>query len=169
LDAAIRSARARAQLYADGGIGPAELYARLAVEPDPEGARSLPQKRLPLDLDRDARADRLAEVPVRGAPLAPITVVIFSNLACASCVELAAELDRAIAAHPGAVREIWRSWTPAGGVSSPEELAAEWMAAAEAQGRFWQLHDLALAQSPRGGTRAAEWEALAREAGLDLA
>jgi protein-disulfide isomerase len=69
--------------------------------------------------------------------------------------------------HPGAIREVWKNWFPPYGSFGIEAFGAELAIAAENQGRFWELHDLALAPRARSRGRA-ELEQLAQTAGMDL-
>ncbi|HEY7957497.1 MAG TPA: thioredoxin domain-containing protein [Polyangia bacterium] len=168
LAAAIVTARARAQLLTSAGVSPSQIYSRLAPDPDsapePELSR-LPRRRIS---ESAAATAGVNGAPARGAPLSRVTVVIFSNFACAACAELESDLERVRAAHPGALREVWRQWAPPYGPSSLEGRAAEFAVAAARQGRFWELHDRIAATAGGRVTTLGELDALARSAGLDL-
>jgi protein-disulfide isomerase len=65
------------------------------------------------------------------------------------------------------VREVWKHWVPPYALFGPDAAAAELAAGAQAQGRFWELHDAVFAQAGKRLSRP-ELEALARSVGVDL-
>jgi protein-disulfide isomerase len=136
----IAEARARAEELLADGVPLSQLYDRLveldeevpfALDPTSRGT----QKRLTIDL---------ANAPVRGPTTAPVTVVVWANFACMQCAEVAAGLKRIDQAHPGMVRVAWKHF-PSPYRAAIGQTAAEYAAAAHAQGRFWPLYDLAMA------------------------
>jgi protein-disulfide isomerase len=158
----IGDARRRAQALLDNGVPLGHVYDVLCPPDDPARlADSHGKKRLQPDL---------ADGPARGPLTAPVTVVVFSSLACGNCGEVEAVMRRLRDAWPGRIREVWRNWVPAyasGG--NLEKVAAELASNAERQGRFWQLHDLVFAPGlPALPHRTRqELEAVARAAGVD--
>jgi protein-disulfide isomerase len=156
LSATIQEARKRAQALLDSGVPLGRLYDAM-VQPEEPRPPEKPRVRLVADL---------AGAPMRGAPTAPITIVVFSNLACSACSDAADVLRRLREAWPGRIREVWLNHVPAYlSGTSIDMAAAELAAAATAQGKFWALHDAVLRLQRRG---RAELEAAARDAGVDL-
>ncbi|MCA1662852.1 MAG: thioredoxin domain-containing protein, partial [Myxococcales bacterium] len=163
LGRSIAEARARAEELLDDGVPLSQLYERLveldeevpfAVDPASRGT----QKRLTIDV---------ANAPVRGSTTAPVTVVVWANFACMQCAEAALALKRIDQAHPGMVRVAWKHF-PSPYRAAIGQAAAEYAAAAHAQGRFWQLYDLAMASHlvPARVSRS-ELDRLGAQAGVD--
>jgi protein-disulfide isomerase len=158
---AIGEARDRADQLLAEGVPLSQLYERL-LELDEE---------VPFVIDPVARTVRrrlsvsLTGAPMRGPAMAPITVVVWGNFACMQCADVAASLKRLDQARPGMVRLVWKHFLPYRISAAP---AAEYAAAAQAQGRFWGLHDLIMSShlTPARITKA-ELDRLASAAGLD--
>lgn len=137
---AIAEARARAEELLADGVPLSQLYERVveldeevpfASDPFARGS----QKRLSIDSSSS---------PVRGPSTAPVTIVVWGNFACMQCAEVAASVARIVQAHPGLIRVGWKHF-PSPYRAAIGETAAEYAAAAHAQGRFWQMYDLAMA------------------------
>jgi protein-disulfide isomerase len=117
--------------------------------------------------------DDAPELPAEGAPRlgpsnAPVTVVVFSDLACPHCARGRVALGDVRARFPRAVRLVWRDLP---GPSHPDALAAaEAAREARVQGGdalFWRFTDVLFAHPGRLGR---PWlERYAADAGLDLA
>ena len=77
--------------------------------------------------------------PARGPDTAPVTIVEFADFECPFCQRIAPELDALWAKHQAAVRFVYKfmplSMHPHG------EAAARAAIAAQAQGKFWEMHD----------------------------
>jgi RNA polymerase sigma factor (sigma-70 family) len=122
------------------------------------------------DDDERLSAARIAEAglhagPSRGAADAPVTIAVFGDLQCTYCAQVLGTLDQLFDEYPGKLRLVLKQFplphhTQAG-------LAAEATVAAGAQGKFWEFHDLALAQQDDLGRDALI--ALAGQVGLDVA
>ncbi len=137
---AIAEARTRAEELLADGVPLSQLYDRI-VELDEE----VPFVSDPLALGPHKRlAIDLGTAPTRGPSTAPVTIVLWANFACMQCAEVAAALGRLEAAHPGMLRVVWKHF-PSPYRAAMGETAAEYAAAAYAQGRFWPLYDLAMA------------------------
>jgi RNA polymerase sigma factor (sigma-70 family) len=93
--------------------------------------------------------------PSRGAANAPVTIVMFQDLMCPFCGRVQATLDQLLEEYPGKVRIVMKQFP----VHEAAKLAAEASLAADAQGKFWELHDLMLANQDN----------LSRDAILDYA
>jgi protein-disulfide isomerase len=78
---------------------------------------------------------------IRGAATAPITVIEFGDFQCPHCGR-AEPVVRDLLADTD-VRYVWRH-LPLTDVHPRAQLAAEAAEAADAQGAFWQMHDLLL-------------------------
>src|SRR5262249_4196270 len=160
---AIAEARLRAKELLAEGVPLSQLYERL-IERDEE---------VPFVIDPLTRSSRrrvsvdLTGAPVRGPATAPITIVIFGNLACMPCAGLAGGLKRLAGAYPGLVRVAWKNF-PSPYRASIGEVAAEYAAAAAAQGRFWDVYDAAMATrlQPLKAT-PSELERLGTVVGID--
>jgi protein-disulfide isomerase len=102
--------------------------------------------------------------PVRGPANAKITLVEFSDFQCPYCAVAVASLNSILAKHPTDVRLVFKEFPL--DIHSQAAYAAEAALAANAQGKFWPLHDKMYANfrslSP---DRITEW---AKELGLDM-
>jgi protein-disulfide isomerase len=79
--------------------------------------------------------------PSRGPEVAAVTIVHFGSLTGPQSAQVAAALRRLEQRWPGQLRIVWKNL---GGYGSSSDLAGEYGAAAQAQGGFWALHDVAL-------------------------
>jgi protein-disulfide isomerase len=137
---------------AEGG---APCHACNGTAPDPDA--------LPLIDDATLAKLRLHEGPSEGADKAPVTVVVFNDMQCHFCGETLGNLDQLLEDYPGKLRIVMKQMP----VHKTAELAAEAALAAEAQGKFWELHDLMMAQQDDLSQGAIL--ALAKQGGLDVA
>ena len=104
--------------------------------------------------------------PCRGPADAPVTLVVFSDFQCPFCA-MAAKLTEAVQdkAAPR-LRVCFKHW-PLTSIHPRAQLAAQAAAAAQLQGKFWQMHDQLYA-NPRALDRE-DFVDHAREVGLDVA
>jgi RNA polymerase sigma factor (sigma-70 family) len=100
--------------------------------------------------------------PSRGAADAPITITMFTDLQCEFCSRAHGTIDQLFDEYPGKLRLVIKQLP----VHRKAELAAEAAHAAEAQGKFWELDELMIA-NPEDLSRDAIL-ALARQGGLDV-
>ncbi len=98
--------------------------AKLANEPPP-----LLEPSVRLNTDGD---------PVRGNPAAKITVVEFSDFQCPYCAKAVEQVKAVLAKYPN-VKLVFKQFPLES--HSQAALAAEASLAAQAQGKFWELHD----------------------------
>jgi protein-disulfide isomerase len=77
--------------------------------------------------------------PVRGPAEAKITIVEFSDFQCPFCAKAVGEVNQVLAKYPKNVRLIFKQYPL--DTHSEAELAAEAALAAQAQGKFWEMHD----------------------------
>jgi Na+/H+ antiporter NhaA len=120
--------------------GELELLVDLAVDVDPE---------------RDH---------IRGSHDARITLVEYGDLECPFCGQ-AEPVLRELLADFGDLRYVWRH-LPLSDVHPHAQLAAEATEAADAQGAFWEMHDLLFEH--QDALRPQDLHAYAAELGLDV-
>ena len=114
---------------------------------------------------RDAELEIDIEgAPVRGAPMAPITIVEFSDFECPYCGLTAPLIERIIAEHEGRVRMVFMQYPLDGHTHSMP--AARASIAAGNQGKFWEMHDV-LFENQRS-LETEDIEGYAEELGLDM-
>ena len=105
-----------------------------------------------------------ADDPVRGSPAAAVTIVEFGDMQCPFCGSLSGVLERIVADYPDDVRIVWKDYFDE--VLHPEALNAAVAArCAQAQGKFWEYHDLLFANSTL--LSPTLYPTLARELSLD--
>lgn len=113
--------------------------------------------------------DAIVEVPtdgapVRGAPMAPVTIVEFSDFECPYCGEAAPVIERVLREYDGRVKLIFLQYPLE--LHTHAQPAARAVIAAGKQGKFWEMHDLLFRNQ-----RALEVEDLERygsELGLNM-
>jgi protein-disulfide isomerase len=159
----IAEARTRAEELLADGVPLSQLYERVVeldeevsfdVNPAPHAAH----RRLAIDL---------GGAPARGPTTAPVTIVVWANFACMQCTEVAAAIKRIDEGHPGLVRLVWKHF-PSPYRAQNGQTAAEYAAAAQAQGRFWPLYDLVMSSHlVPARVSKSELERLAVQAKLD--
>jgi protein-disulfide isomerase len=99
--------------------------------------------------------------PAYGPATAPITIVAWSDYACAYCAAVQDTLDHLDRLYPGLIRWVNRAMPV-----EDETLATEAALAAAAQGQFRPMH--ARLYALRGRVDRAQVELVARELGLDM-
>lgn len=138
------------------GLGAASGCKR-ATAPAPEAAparaaRESDAEQLPTFMDaedeRDGKVERfrleLGDAPTRGPESAPITIVMFSDFECPYCQrghDTLLELERRYA---GDVRIAYKAFPL--DIHSNALMAAMAARTAQAQGKFWEYHDLLFSQ-----------------------
>jgi protein-disulfide isomerase len=102
--------------------------------------------------------------PSRGPDAAPVTIVEFADFECPFCQRIAASLDELWEKRKTAVRFIYKfmplSMHPHG------ELAARAAIAAQAQGKFWEMHHQIFANGEH--LEQTDLEGYAKAIGLDV-
>jgi protein-disulfide isomerase len=78
--------------------------------------------------------------PTKGPDDAPVTIVELADFECPHCREAVGALDAVMAAHPGKVRLVYKSYTLSFHVHG--EPAARAAFAAGKQGKFWEMEHL---------------------------
>jgi protein-disulfide isomerase len=107
-----------------------------------------------------------ANAPKSGNEDAPVKVVEFFDYACPACAAVKPKLDQALAEHPGQVVISYRMY-PLEGKHPDSRSAAMAVLAANAQGKFKEMHELLFARSP--AHKREDVIGYARELGLDAA
>jgi len=147
-------------LAACRAIEPAEADPKLDPLPGPEAVDGT--------LTRMVMGERFAatvssEAPSKGAAQPLVTIVEYSDFECPFCGAFASTLDELVAAYPEDVRVVFQQFPLS--MHPGAEPAARAAIAAQAQGRFWAMHDRLFAERHAGGSeRLVE---LAMELGLD--
>ena len=102
--------------------------------------------------------------PVRGPASAKVTIVEFSDFQCPYCAKAAAEVKQILNKYPKDVRLIFKQFPL--DIHSQAAVAAEASLAAQAQGKFWEMHDRLYANFRSiSKARILTW---AQEMGLDV-
>ncbi|MCH9687129.1 MAG: thioredoxin domain-containing protein [Deltaproteobacteria bacterium] len=162
----------RASLLRAAGVG---LWLTLASCKSVEPAAADPQlEQLPgpdaVDgsLNRMVVGERHAALvtpadPAKGAAQPLVTIVAYSDFECPFCGGFARTLDELVAAYPDDVRIVFQHFPLP--MHRGAEPAARAAIAAQAQGRFWAMHDRLFRERHVAGKEALV--ALAEELGLD--
>jgi protein-disulfide isomerase len=82
----------------------------------------------------------LDDSPTRGPADAPVTIFEFADFECPHCAMAVPAIDAVLAAHPGKVRLVYKSYTLPFHVHG--EPAARAAFAAGMQGKFWEMEHL---------------------------
>jgi protein-disulfide isomerase len=88
----------------------------------------------------------LAGDPIRGPEKARLTIVEFSDFQCPYCSKAVAEAKEILRRFPNDVRLVFKQFPLDS--HSDAEFGAEAALAAQAQGKFWEMHDLLYAGFP---------------------
>jgi len=102
--------------------------------------------------------------PSFGPTNAPVTIVEFSDFQCPFCSRVVPTLKKIKETYANKVRVVWRNYPLPFHPQAP--LAAEAALAANAQGKFWEMHDK-LFENQKALDRAS-LDKYAQEIGLDL-
>jgi protein-disulfide isomerase len=103
--------------------------------------------------------------PSKGPKNAPLQVVIFSDFQCPFCGRVEPTLKQMEKEYGGKVRMTWKNYPLP--FHANAEPAAEAAMAADAQGKFWEMHDKLFANQQ--SLDRATLEKYAQELGLDMA
>jgi len=115
-------------------------------------------------LDDQATKLNLNGDPVRGPANAKVTIVEFSDFQCPYCALAETEVAKIMKQYPADVRVIFKQFPL--DFHPQAHLAAEASLAAQAQGKFWELHDRLYAHFREiNSARILTW---AGEVGLDV-
>jgi protein-disulfide isomerase len=120
----------KSQKLVDSGTALADLYPKLIKDAKVFN---------PLDT-KVVRISEVAGAGSKGAPDAPITITEFSDFECPYCSRVGDPLKALVDKYPKQVRVVFRNF-PLDFHKSAQK-AAEASLAAQAQGRFWDMHDI---------------------------
>jgi protein-disulfide isomerase len=103
--------------------------------------------------------------PVKGPADAPVTIVEFSDYQCPFCARSEPLVKQALAAYPTQVRLVYKHFplTAIHPQALPAALAA---AAAQKQGKFWEMHEKLFANQQ--ALAPEQIQQYARQIGLDM-
>ena len=96
------------------------------------------EAKLPDDVGTVYHID-VADAPIRGPANAPITIVEFSDFQCPYCAGVQPTLKEVLAAFPKDVRLVYKQYPL--NIHQYARQAAVASLAAQAQGKFWEMHD----------------------------
>ena len=100
--------------------------------------------------------------PSRGPAHAKVTIVAFQDNQCTYCGKALGTLDQLMDDYPGKLRIVVKQFV----IHPTARLSAEACYAADAQGKFWEMHDIIFAhQDDLGRDALIEY---ARQIGLDV-
>ncbi len=106
----------------------------------------------------------LGHAPVKGAPNAPVTIVMFSDFQCPFCSRVEPTVKQIEDAYAGKVKVVWKNNPlPFHPNAMPAAKAAM---AAYKQGKFWEMHDLLFANQRE--LSPASYEKWAQQIGLNM-
>jgi protein-disulfide isomerase len=103
--------------------------------------------------------------PQRGATEPAVTVVEYGDHQCAPCAAMEQDLDKVAQDYPGKVRVVWKDF-PNKDLHPDALAAAETARCAGLQGKFWEMHDIMLANT--GSTGPDNRYLMAKQLGLDV-
>jgi protein-disulfide isomerase len=106
----------------------------------------------------------VAEAPLRGTPMAPITIVEFSDFECPHCRAAHPVLAGIVEQFPGKVKVAFKHFPLEGHAHAVPAARATY--AAQQQGKFWELADLVFEH--QNDLDETKIRALAKQAGLDM-
>jgi protein-disulfide isomerase len=104
-----------------------------------------------------------AGFPARGPEKAPVTIVEFSDFQCPFCSRLKPTLEQVLAKYGPKVRLVFRQYPLP--MHSNAHKAAEASLCADAQGKFWEMHDAMFENQQQLDTE--QLKATAARLGLD--
>ncbi len=102
--------------------------------------------------------------PLRGSPMAAVTLYEFSDFQCPHCKTAAPVLKKVVEASNGKVKLVFKQYPLPGHPRARE--AARAAVAAQKQGKFWEMHDLLFEKQDE--LQTASFEDFAKRVGLDI-
>lgn len=165
-DAVINHLLTQSRTLVEAGMEPEALYAEMvAMYYQPPEELAGPASRSPELRELEPGDLEIGDSYVKGPADAPITIYEFSSFQCPFCKRGAATMRDVMAAYPGQVRVVYKSFPlPMQAQSEPASRAAH---AAGRQGKFWEMYDL-IYENQSSLKEEGIFEELAEQAGLDL-
>jgi len=147
------------------GTPRAELYAALVKDGLEKAAPKKEEARPGEPQPGEVYKADIKGAPVKGPKDALVTIVEFSDFQCPFCSRVEPTIDQVMKEYAGKVRVAWRNLPlPFHKDAKPAAIAA---AAAQQQGKFWEMHALLFKNQSKLG--AADLEGYAKELGLNMA
>ncbi len=106
----------------------------------------------------------VGQAPVRGSPQAPVSVVEFADFQCPFCAKVEGTLSQVLTEYPSGVKLVFKSFPL--DFHRDSMLAHRAALAAGEQGKFWEMHDLILAQ--QRAIKRDDLMGMAKGLGLDM-
>ena len=157
-EAMIAKGTPRARLYA------ALMKDALPVRPPAKAAKNDDDDEPGPEADTKIYPVKPGDAPAKGPANAPLVLVVFSDFQCPFCKRVEPTLAEVEKHYPGKVRVVWKNYPlPFHANAWP---AAEAAMAADAQGKFWPMHDRLFANNTALDRESLENYAAA--VGLDL-
>ena len=103
--------------------------------------------------------------PLRGSPMAPVTLYEFSDFQCPHCKTAAPYLKKVVEESNGKVKLALKQYPLPGHPKARD--AARATIAADKQGKFWEMHDLLFEKQDE--LQRANFDDYAKKLGLDVA
>ena len=105
-----------------------------------------------------------ADSPMRGSPMAPVTLYEFSDFQCPHCKIAAPLLKKVVDESDGKVKLVFKQYPLPGHPKARD--AARATIAAHKQGKFWEMHDLLFKNQDE--LQTADFSDYAKKLGLDV-
>ena len=114
----------------------------------------------------DTKVEKLTahDSPLRGSPMAPVTIYEFSDFQCPHCKTTAPVLKKLVEESNGKVKLIFKQYPLPMHPKARE--ASKATIAAHKQGKFWEMHDLLFENQDR--LKTANLDDYAEKIGLDM-
>ncbi len=114
----------------------------------------------------DTKAEKLSidDSPLRGSPMAPVTIYEFSDFQCPYCKTAAPALKKIVEESDGKVKLVFKHYPLPMHPKARE--AAKATIAADRQGKFWEMHDLLFENQAE--LQRASFTKYAEQLGLDV-
>jgi protein-disulfide isomerase len=114
----------------------------------------------------DTKIEKLTshDSPLRGSPMAPVTIYEFSDFQCPHCKMAAPMLKKIVEESNGKVKLVFKQYPLPMHPKARE--AAKATIAADKQGKFWEMHDLLFEKQDE--LQTANLEDYAKKIGLDM-
>jgi protein-disulfide isomerase len=106
----------------------------------------------------------IAGDPVKGSDKAKLTIVEFSDFQCPYCSKVVADVKEVTKQFPNDIKFVFKQFPLDS--HSEAEMGAEAALAAQAQGKFWEMHDLLYAGFPNLDRKIVE--GYAKQLKLDM-
>jgi protein-disulfide isomerase len=114
----------------------------------------------------DTKFDKITshDSPLRGSPMAPVTIYEFSDFQCPHCKTASPLLKKLVEESNGKVKLVFKQYPL---LAHPKAREASKAAiAADKQGKFWEMHDLLF--KSQDDLQTADLDDYAKKIGLDM-